>query len=57
MAKGAFGKSGGGAEGMKSKLIDSAMSAKMIGKSGGKLAGSGRGRRKSHVGNKSGGKY
>ena len=57
MAKGEFGKSGGGAEGMKSKLLDSAMSAKMIGKSGGKLAGSSRGRRKSHVGNKSGGKY
>ncbi len=56
MAKGAFGKSGGGAEGMKSKLIDSPMAAKMMGKAG-KFAGSGRGRRKSHVGNKSGGKY
>ena len=57
MAKGAFGKSGGGAEGMKSKLIDSPMAGKMLGKPAGKLAGSGRGRRKSHVGNKSGGKY
>jgi len=56
MAKGAFGKSGGGAEGMKSKLIDSPMAAKMMGKSS-KLAGSCCGRRKSHSGHKSGGKY
>ncbi len=50
---GTFGKSGGGADGMKSKLLDSPMSGKMV-SGAGKLAGSGKGRRKMHAGHKSG---